>query len=449
MEPKGGEGMTLSQSPAIQTRLLDFFEGHGHFLNGQYGFRCKHSTDMAIIDMVERIRKAWDAGDHCMGIFVDLRKAFDTVDHCILVSKLEHAGVRGIPLELLKSYFQNRRQYVVFQGAESSLLEMTCGVPQGSILGPLFFLLYVNDLARSSDFFRFILFADDTNLFASAKTKGALYRKVREELGLVSDWFACNKLTLNYKKTEYIDFSKPDGSSTDNFFLKIDGQRLRKVDQSKFLGVLIDQDLSWRGHIRKIITKMRQTMGLIGRAKGFMDEAQVLLLYNTMVLPHLQYCLINWGNFAGDRNLGLMTEILTLQKSFVRIITASPPRSHADPLFARLRILKIGDLFGQRLRMFSYKSYHNKLPGEMGALLDKVGDSHSHDTRGARCNLFVSRDNVKSIKYIAPKHWNALEEELRKSGAISTFKNKSKEGFLLGYSKFKCNVKGCYSCNLP
>jgi hypothetical protein len=311
---------------------------------------------------------------------------------------------------------------VVFQGTESSQLGITCGVPQGSILGPLFFLLYVNDLARSSDFFRFVLFADDTNLFASAKTKRELYKKVREELGLVSDWFACNKLTLNYKKTEYIDFGKPDNLPAKNLFLKIDGQILRKVDQCKFLGVLIDQDLSWRGHIRKVVTKLRQTMGLIGRARGFMDEAQILLLYNTMVLPHLQYCLINWGNFAGDGNLGLMREILTLQKSFVRIITASPPRSHADPLFARLRTLKIDDLFDQRVRLFSYKSYHNQLPSEMSALLDRVSDSHSHNTRGARCNLFVSRENVKSIKYIAPKIWNALEEKLKVSGAVSGFK---------------------------
>jgi hypothetical protein len=138
---------------------------------------------MAIIDMVERIRKAWDTGDYCMGIFVDLKKAFDTVDHCILISKLELAGVRGIPLELLKSYFQNWRQYVVFQGTESSQLEITCGVPQCSILGPLFFLSYVNDLAKPSDFFRFVLFAYDTNLFASAKTKRDLYKKSKGGTG--------------------------------------------------------------------------------------------------------------------------------------------------------------------------------------------------------------------------------------------------------------------------
>jgi hypothetical protein len=143
-----------------------------------------------------------------------------------------------------------------------------------------------------------------------------------------------------------------------------------------------------------------------------------------------------------------MKEILTLQKSFVIIITASAPKSHVDPLFARLRTLKIGDLFGQRLRLFSYKYYNNKLSSGMNAILEKTSSTHNYNTRGARCNLFVNGKNVKSLKYIAPKFWNVLDQDLRGSGTISTFKRRSKEGFLLGYSKFKCSKDGCYSCKL-
>ena len=134
------------------------------------------------------------------GLFIDFKKAFDTVDHHILISKLEHLGIRGTPLALIKSYLANRTQYVVFNGKESSQHGITVGVPQGSILGPLFFLIYINDLSNVSSFIRCILFADDTNGFASSKDKGDLYRTMNSVLVRLSKWFAHNKLTLNYEK---------------------------------------------------------------------------------------------------------------------------------------------------------------------------------------------------------------------------------------------------------
>ena len=171
----------------IQCRLLAYFDHNAHFLASQYGFRHGHSTSMAILDMVESIRKAWEEGKACLGIFIDFSKAFDTVDHGVLLSKLEHAGIRGVALDLLESYLSNRKQYVVFGGTESSHQDVTVGVPQGSILGLLFFILYINDLSRASSFFKYILFADDTNIFASGKTKRALYKRVRQELRVLSD----------------------------------------------------------------------------------------------------------------------------------------------------------------------------------------------------------------------------------------------------------------------
>ena len=308
---------------------------------------------MAILDMVENILKAWEDGEHCLGVFIDFRKAFDTVDHCILLSKLEHLGIRGSSLELLRSYLSNRNQYVVFNGTESPQQQISVGVPQGSILGPLFFLLYINDLSRASTFFKYILFADDTNIFAKGKNKRVLYKRVNEELGKLSDWFAHNRLTLNYSKTEFIDFSKPAvGDSSDRRgkkgetwvpFLKIGGNLIKEVKESKFLGVLIDSTLSWRGHIGKVKSQIKGTIGIIGRARGFMNGPQLLLLYNTMVLPYLQYCLLNWGNFEGDSNKGLRGELWTLQKSLVRIVGESNnPISHTTPLFAKLGILPCG-----------------------------------------------------------------------------------------------------------
>ena len=437
----------------IQGRLLGFLKEQGHILNSQYGFRRGHSTYMAILDMVENIRKAWEDGEHCLGIFIDFKKAFDTVDHSILLGKLYHLGIRGLPLELIRSYFSNRRQYVVFNGAESSQQEITVGVPQGSILGPLFFLLYINDLSRVSSFFRCILFADDTNIFASAKTKRELYDRVGVELGKLSDWFAHNKLTLNYSKTEYIDFSKPAVElSGNNFFLKIDGNLIQKVNESKFLGVIIDRDLSWRGHIASVRSRLSQTTGIIGRARGFMNGAQLLLLYNTMVLPYLQYCLINWGNFDGDHNKGLRDGLLALQKTFVRIITGSHRFSHADPLFAKLGILKVVDLYNHSVRVFSFKLHKKLLPSGVSSMFDEI--SHTYNTRGAINNLFVSHSDSRSIKSIAPRVWNQLDQldsklkpdqKLKTSPSIASFKERSKRGLLGPYGAV-CRVRACLSC---
>ena len=183
-------------------------------------------------------------------------------------------------------------------------------------------------------------------------------------------------------------------SSKDKYVLKIEDNLIRRVSESKFLRVLIDEDIFLRGHIGRVLTRVRQTIGLIGRARGFMSGPQLLILNDTMVLPHLQYCLLNWGNFQGDGNARLRAGLVSLQKSLVRIIAASKnPIAHTDPLFANLAILKIGDLCKQRVRTFSLKLCRRLLPSGVSSLFDRV--SHTHKTRGASGNLFVGRYNER------------------------------------------------------
>ena len=209
--------------------------------------------------------------------------------------------------------------------------------------------------------------------------------------------------------------------------------------------MLIDRDISWRAHIGKILVRIRQTIGIIGRARGFMKGAQLLLLYNTMVLPHLQYCLLNWGNFKGDSNSKLKICLLSLQKSLVRIIAASTSRiSHTDPLFAKLAILKIEDLYTQSVRMFSYKLSRNLIPSGVAMLFNRV--NHTHRTRGAISNLCVGRFSDKSMRTIAPKCWNSLPSALKESPSIASFREGSKRGLLAPYGTFVCGVHGCRSC---
>ena len=195
----------------IRARLMRFLERHRVVIPGQYGFRAGHSTAMAVLDMVERVRGAWGKGNAALGVFVDLKKAFDTVDHEVLLAKLEHYGVREGALGLLRDYLGDRGQYVVYGGFESERGQVRCGVPQGSVLGPLFFLLYVNDMVRACQGLDLVLFADDTNIFAEGKDPAELFGRVNRGLGELSRWFRCNRLTLNLKKTEYVYFGGPGG----------------------------------------------------------------------------------------------------------------------------------------------------------------------------------------------------------------------------------------------
>ena len=175
-----------------------------------------------------------------------------------------------------------------------------------------------------------------------------------------------------------------------------------------------------------------------------MNEQQLALLYNTMVLPHLQYCLINWGNFKQDRNTQFRKKILNLQKCLVRIICNANRISHADPLFHKLNTLKIDDLYEQAIRIFSFKLSKNMLPNVMSSLFTKV--NHDHNTRNAKSNFFVMRSDKRSIKTTAPKCWNSLPVELKQSPSLSSFKAQSKKSLINTYGTFTCQVPNCKSC---
>ena len=178
-----------------------------------------------------------------------------------------------------------------------------------------------------------------------------------------------------------------------------------------------------------------------------MDGPQLMSLYNTMVLPHLRYCLINWGNFKGDRNVGLRDRIITLQKRLVRIISGAAKISHADPIFFNLGALKVDDLFVHTVRVFSYQAFRGLLPGGMANLIGK--NDHGHMTRGARSNFFLQRSDRRSIKSIAPKIWNSLPSDLKLSPSTASFKERSKRDLLGPYGSFSCSVPGCFSCSVP
>ena len=206
----------------------------------QFGFRCKHSTSHTLISMTEKIRNTIDNGNYGCGIF----KAFDTVNHSILLKKLDHYGIRGIPLQWFESYLSNRKQYVSVNGHTSEELPVTHGVPQGSVLGPPLFLIYINDLPNVSKCLTFFLFADDTNIYYESSELLSIQKIVNRELRKVRKWLEANRLALNIEKINFVLFHSNKRKVTLQIFLKIGRRKIKEENYVKFLGVLLDSTLS-------------------------------------------------------------------------------------------------------------------------------------------------------------------------------------------------------------
>ena len=211
---------------------------------------------------MNKLIKSMDNGDHVIGVFLDFSKAFDTVDHLILLNKLHHHGIRGSALDWFRSYLSNRQQFVTHNYVSSDTKAIKCGVPQGSILGPLLFLIYINDLANFCQYTLPILFADDSNLFINGTDVRKIELELNEELRNIASWLKINKLSPNANKTQYMVFIRKL-NKIENVVLRVEAQTIERVTQTKFLGVIIDEKLTWRNHVNYISTKIAKGIGIL------------------------------------------------------------------------------------------------------------------------------------------------------------------------------------------
>ena len=256
------------------------------------------------------------------GMFLDFQKAFDTVNYKILLTKLEHYGIRGIILDWFKSYLTDRKQYVSVNGANSSCLTVNCGVPQGWVLGPLLFLIYINDLPLSSSKLAFYLFADDTNFYCESDKTHHLQRVVNTELKNVKTWLDVNRLSLNMDKTSFIIFKSPQHHLAEAVNIKVWNISIKQIKYVKFLGVLLDENLSWKYHLIELSKKLSRTCGIFFKIIRFLPINILICLYNSLFSPFLQYGILISNQyfccrkeFYGQFHLMIMLHLLLLSST--------------------------------------------------------------------------------------------------------------------------------------
>ena len=398
----------------------------------QFGFQQHNSFDHALISMTEAVKNTLDNKRFGCGIFIDLQKAFDTVSHRILLAKLEHYGIRGTTLEWFRSYLTDRIQYVSINGKCSYPLHINCGVPQGSVLGPLLFLLFINDLPNASRRLKFYIFADDTNIYYDSDTIEDLTKKVNNELKYVKRWLDANKLSLNISKTNYIIFHSYADSIPLNTVIKIGKKHIAKVKYIKFLEVLLDEHLTWRYHISELSKKLVRTCGILFKVRCLLPRSILIMLYNALFLSFVQYGIIVWG----QKFASYLEPIFKLQKRAVRAISHQTFLAHSYPIFKELKLLRIDDVFKTKLLTFVYESMNKLTPVYFHNFFCHVTSIHSHNTRQSTSGgLFLAQRNtlqygLRSIRYTGAKQWNRLPTTIRFSSSKYLFKKHLKDYFL-------------------
>nr|CAI5835608.1 unnamed protein product [Callosobruchus analis] len=335
----------------LKNRLSRYFEKHRLLHSCQFGFRERRSKVHALCKLIEDIVNGLDKGEHAILRSLDLTKAFDCVSHKLLIEKLEYYGIRGPPLELVRSYLFNRKQYVTVNNEASSVNCVKAGIPQGSVLGPVLFIIYVNDLLYY--LFPVVMFADDTTIYHQDNVPN-LHMSMMNMTNRAEAWFNQNNLKLNQNKTQTLVVSS--------------NNNVRSTESIKLLGVYIDSSLNWCCHIDKLCAKISSQIFLLRQLKHLLITELLINLYFALIHSNLNYGIILWGNCSAAE------QAFKLQKRAVRIIAGVGSKEHCKPLFIKFSIMSLPN-------MYMYQSLL-----EIHSHPDKYicnSDYHSYHTRHA------------------------------------------------------------------
>ena len=406
----------------MYNRLYSFLIENDVLYSKQFGFQKGRSTEHAILQLTNQILQSFNQDKFTIGVFIDLSKAFDTVDHSILLKKLSFYGVKNNNLKWFKSYLSNRKQFILTDQGNTEMKSIICGVPQGSILGPLLFLIFVNDLAQST-LLDPIMFADDTNLFFSNKNIKILFETVNRELLNINIWFQANKLSLNANKTRYVFFHKPkkkDDIPLRLPILRINNSEIKREQSIKFLGVIIDENLTWKNHIEILENKISKNVGVLFKASKLLNTRCLKNIYFALIHSYVNYANIAWAS----SNKTSLKNIYFKQKHAARLIFHKDRMSHSRPLMKKLNALNVYQINLYQTISFMYQVKSCTLPKIFNDNFSSV--DHSYSTRFALNSFQLPRSSKTSRFSIAqrgPKLWNEfLTNDEKNCSSHFTFK---------------------------
>ena len=314
---------------AVHKQLSDYLENNDILSENQFGYRKRRSTELATILLTDNIRKAVDKGNLVGALYIDLSKAFDTLNHSILLEKLKSVGIRGSARNWFSDYLFNREQFCIVEKCKSKPMKITCGVPQGSILGPLLFLIYFNDFEKCLKYAHCLNFADDTVVYVEGKNKESIEYQLNEDLKLISTYFQINQLVINLNKgkTETMLFgtSKKLSSYGKKLFLLFDDTEIQATETYKYLGTTLDSSLSLSANFDKIYKRSVAKLRMLSSLQSYLDESSKRKIYNGMILPCITYnCTVNLNLSQTQRN-----KLKSIDNLAARVIGTSQPVENA------------------------------------------------------------------------------------------------------------------------
>ena len=376
----------------------------------QFGFRDLYSTMLSLVETTDSIRGLIDDKNYVLSLFVDLTKAFDTVDHEILLQKLEYYGIRGHANNFLRSYLSNRKQYTVVGNKSSEVRNISCGVPQGSVLGPLLFLLYVNDIHMCVDNSLTRLFADDTGLHMYNKNIHELISFAKTQIRKLFKWCISNNLTINYTKTSFILFHAKNKPVPDNFNdIDVDGILIKRVSSAVYLGVTFDEKLNWSDHVTYVCNALLKFFGIFNKIKHMITKKIARQLYCAFIYSRIAYGLEVYGH-CSEHNL---QKIQIIQNKLLKLLLTKKRRTSTNEIHKDMNILKVKDIQNANIICFVKNCLIKRCPKyffDYFTIRTSQYEIRDTDLNVMRCRIELGS---LSTKIVGAKLWNNIPEDIK------------------------------------